>query len=201
MKKLKTALLIAIFLSPVPALFNSCGPTVVTDPQRTQETIVGNPIVEVQVASFTTTARKWTPVSQAQAAVTNLIWCFQRLHLRPAGDDKVRHIIPFTRDEVSISSSGTKIENLPVPIGRYDLILVELKDNCLPSYKSVQVTNSNGRFSTTNQIHLAFDGDVAVEDSASTITFDIQNFVRVLNTVTSGPEIAPAMDSVRGIAY
>lgn len=204
MKIFKLSVLLSIFLLPVPALFNSCAQPPDLEKQKYYETIVGNPItsiVEVKVAPFSTTTAQWSPFSLAHADVSNLIWCFQRLHLRPAGDDKIRHIIPFTRDQVPISPLGTKIEDVAMPTGHFDLVLIELKDNCLPNYKSVQLTNSYGNFATTNQIYLPFDGDLIIESSATKAIFDIQNFVSVLNTVTSDAEIKPKMLSVRGTVY
>jgi hypothetical protein len=200
MKTSKIAILILLFVLPTPVFFNSCSqaPTEKTQPL---ETDIGNPLVEVKVGKYNMGAQNFSPFEEANAAITSLTWCFQIMHLRPKGDDKFRVFLHFTRDEVPLTPNGTHIEDLPIPDGTYDLIAIELKDNCLPNKKSVQVTNNNGSFSINDQTFLMLDGDVTVSGPGSEITFNIQNFVHVLNDVTDDSQIKPFMQSVRGEFY
>lgn len=155
-------------------------------------TSTGNPLVDVKFKAYNSTQ-----------TLTSLKFCFKRIRFKMAGQttnpdpSQDSDNLDFYLGEVNISNLGTNLENVSLPLGTYTRIEMDLEDKC-PSGKSVQVTNSNGTFSTSDGITIRFDGTFVHSSTNETLELGIQQITSALNTVTSDSNIRSKAESVSG---
>ncbi|WP_374075617.1 hypothetical protein [Bdellovibrio bacteriovorus] len=153
-------------------------------------TSTGNPLVAVQFKSFT----PFHASSVETQSVSNLKMCFKRLRFKPVSglDDN----IDLALDEVSIVDSGTLVTTVGVPAGTYSRVEFDLDTHCT-SGRSVQLSNSNGSFTSTDTITIRFDGTLVLSASQN-LDLNIQAIVSALDTATSNADIKIKSESVSG---
>lgn len=155
-------------------------------------TSTGNPLVDVKFKAYNSTA-----------ALTSLKFCFKRIRFKMSGQttnpDPTQDSdnLDFYLGEVNISNLGTNLENVSLPKGTYSRVEMDLEDKC-PSGKSVQVTNSNGTFSTNDRITIKFEGTFVHSGDNETLELGIQQITSALNTVTSDSNIRSKAEGVSG---
>lgn len=155
-------------------------------------TSTGNPLVAVKFKAYNSTM-----------ALSQLKFCFKRIRFKMSGEStnadptQDSDNLDFYLGEVSISSLGTNLEDISLPSGTYSRVELDLEDKC-PSGKSVQLTNSNGSFSTDDRITIKFEGTFVHTSANQTLELGIQQITSALNTVTSDSNIRNKAESVSG---
>ncbi len=156
-----------------------------------QGTSTGNPLVAVRFQSFTAFgSSKLTAMS-----VSSLKMCFKRLRFKYL-DGAVGQNVDISLDELTVLSSGTLITSLYVPAATYSRVEFDLDNHCA-SGKSIQVTNSNGSFSTNQTTTIRFDGTLVLTGSQN-LDLNLQAIVTALNSVASDSDIRTQAESVGG---
>jgi hypothetical protein len=166
-------------------------------------TSTGNPLVSLKFAAFNSSlAVKNASEDVSAMTVSSLKMCFKRLRFKMSSETTNpdpsldSDNLDFYLGDVTISSLGTTLSSLNVPAGTYERIEFDLSDDC-PSGKSVQVTNSNGTFSTDSKMTIKFEGNF-VNTGTSDLTMQIQAIVSALNTVTNSSQIKNKAEGVSG---
>lgn len=165
-------------------------------------TSTGNPLVDVRLASYNSTAAAQKTDFEAMA-MTSLKFCFKRIRFKIDGEttnpDPTQDSdnIDFYLGEVNISSLGTNLTSLSIPYGTYKRVEFDLEDDC-PSGKSIQLTNSNGSFSTDDRITIVFEGTFVHDGTGDILNLAVQDIVSALNTVTNSSQIRSKAESVSG---
>lgn len=165
-------------------------------------TSTGNPLVDIRIGSFNATAvAQKTGVSAM--AVNSLKFCFKRVRFKMSGETTNpdptidEDNIDFDLGEVTISSLGTNLQSISLPLGTYERVEFDLEDDCA-SNKSVQLDNANGSFSTSDRITIRFDGNFTHDGSSDILNLGIQNIISALNTVSNSLEIKNKAEGASG---
>lgn len=167
-----------------------------------QGTSTGNPLVSLKFDSFSSSMALTKASDVAPLTVSSLTMCFKRLRFKlaneatnpdPAQDEDN---IDFFLGEVNISSLGTNLKAVNLPIGTYKRIEFDLTNDCAGG--SLQVTNSNGTHSTSDNITIRFEGTFINTGVDTDLSLEIQQIVSALNTVTNSSQIEDKLDDVEG---
>ncbi|MNT94152.1 hypothetical protein D3C72_2357790 [compost metagenome] len=84
-----------------------------------------------------------------------------------------------------------------LPVGTYKRIEFDLSDDC-GSGGSIQVTNSNGTFTSNSNITIRFEGTFVNTGVNTDLGMEIQQIVSALNTVTNSSQIEDEVEDVEG---
>jgi hypothetical protein len=165
-------------------------------------TSTGNPLVSLKFDSFSSTlALKASDITPQ--AVSSLTMCFKRLRFKlenevtnpdPSQDEDN---VDFYLGDVAISNLGTTLDAIHLPKGTYKRVEFDLDNDC-PSGKSVQLTNSNGSFTSTSSMTIRFEGTFVHTGAIADLNLEIQQIVSALNTVTSPSQIKSKAEGVDG---
>lgn len=160
-------------------------------------TSTGNPLVAVNFSSFNALS-VGKVVSQDVGAMTvsDLKMCFKRLRFKHSDASLTDDNTDLDLGEVTIVSTGQLITVAQVPEGTYSRVEFDLDPHCA-SGKSVQITNSNGTFTTNQTITIRFDGLVTIS-SAHTLDLNVQAIITALNNVAADADIKVQAESVGG---
>ena len=153
-------------------------------------TSTGNPLVAVQFKSYT----PMTVQDIGAMSVSNLKMCFKRLRFKPVSG--LAENIDLALDEVAVTNAGVLVTTASIPAGTYSRVEFDLDPHCA-SGKSVQVTNSNGTFTTNQTMTIRFDGNLVLSASQN-LDLNIQAIVSALNNVNSDANIIVQAQSVSG---
>jgi hypothetical protein len=191
-------LILIIFLS---TLLFSCKPEDKSGPSQQSHNI--------QMNFSTYSVARFTPldlfIPTAHAAVSDLKFCFKRLRFKLNQTATINHAassdnIDLAPGQISISSSGSSIVNVPVAAGTYHRVEFDLEKDCDGTSKdSVNLVNSNGTYSTQDRITIKFDGTFVV-DGAKSVALGIQNILDKANSFDGfgGVTLKESLESVSG---
>lgn len=161
-------------------------------------TTVGNPVtVELKLSSYS------TALSITPQAVSSLTFCFKRLRFKKEGESTNGDTttdednIDLNLGEINISPSGTDLTSVSIPAGEYTRIEFDLEKDCV-SQKSIQLTNSNGSFSTDDRITIKFEGYFIAASSSQTLSLGVSNIINKLDEVTTNSEIKTKAEAASG---
>ncbi|MCH2534912.1 MAG: hypothetical protein MK008_10765 [Bdellovibrionales bacterium] len=161
-------------------------------------TTVGSPVtIELKLSSYS------TALSLRPQAVSSLTFCFKRLRFKKEGEStngdtsSDEDNIDLNLGEVIISPSGTDLTSVTIPAGEYSRVEFDLEKDCL-SQKSLQVTNSNGSFSTEDRITIKFEGYFIAASSSQTLSLGVSNIISKLDEVTADSEIKAKAEAASG---
>jgi hypothetical protein len=157
-----------------------------------QGTSTGNPLVSVQFKSYSALAAS----EVTEQSVSNLQMCFKRLRFKYADPLVADDNIDLILDEVNINPNGTLVSAVRVPPGTYSRIEFDLDNHCT-STRSVQITNGNGSFSTSDSITIRFDGTFVLSNSQD-LNLDVQSIITALGNVNADSAIKTQAESVQG---
>jgi hypothetical protein len=168
-------------------------------------TSTGNPLVDLKFDAFNASLamKKATATDIGALSVSSLKFCFKRLRFKQSGDStnpdptQDSDNQDFYLGEVTISSLGTNLSGVTLPAGTYERIEFDLEDSC-PSGHSVELTNGNGTFTTSDSITIRFDGSFTQTGADTTLGMDIQAIVSALNTVSNSSQIKNKAEGVDG---
>lgn len=165
-------------------------------------TSTGNPLVALKFDSFNASlALKTSDVGAA--AVSSLKMCFKRLRFKKQSEvtnpnpDVDEDNIDFYLGDVTISSAGTNLDSVQLPMGVYKRVEIDIDDKC-SSDLSVQLVNTSGSYDTDDRITIRFEGTFVHNGNSPDLTMNIQAIVSALNTVTSSGQIKTKAQSVSG---
>lgn len=184
-----------ILVSIVSILMVSCA--------ADQGTSTGNPLVSLKFDSFNSSLALSKTSDVEATAVSSLKMCFKRLRFKKANEatnpdpELDEDNIDFFLGDVSISSLGTALKSVQLPMGVYKRIEIDLDDKC-SSDLSVQLTNSTGSYDTDDRITIRFEGTFNHNGNSPDLTMNIQAIVSALNTVTSAGQIKSKAQGVNG---
>jgi hypothetical protein len=185
--KLSLCLGLAASLSLLPA----CGPN--SDEQAN---------VALTMSGYTTAQNKIINffIPSAHAAVGSLKFCFKRLRFKRnipddqqpvAGEDNV----DFFLGEKIIDAAGTSLGQISIPTGEYKRIEFDLEPEC--AGLSVDLSNSNGSYTSTERITLKFEGLFTVEGDAE-INLNVQTILDGLNSYNGSVSLRDAIEGISG---
>ncbi|MEK6579079.1 MAG: hypothetical protein AABZ55_07610 [Bdellovibrionota bacterium] len=165
-------------------------------------TSTGNGIVAVKLSTYNQLVWWQELIPSAHATVNSVTFCFKRIRFKtqsvdssdPANDPSN---IDFAVGAIALSTAGTSLGSVSIPINTYSRVEFDLEDNCGLGY-SVSVANSNGTFTTANRITVKFEGSFAMDQSAKALSLGIQNIIGALNSVAVGTTIKADMEAVSG---
>ncbi|WP_413288466.1 hypothetical protein [Bdellovibrio sp. HCB337] len=166
-------------------------------------TSTGNPLVDVRIDSYNSTAVAQKTEFQTMALMSSLKFCFKRVRFKLDGEttnpDPTQDSdnVDFYLGEVNISSLGTTLKSISIPHGTYKRVEFDLEDDC-SSGKSIQLTNSQGNFSTDDRITITFEGTFVHDGTGDILNLAIQDVVSALNTVNDSSQIKTKAESVNG---
>jgi hypothetical protein len=151
---------------------------------------VGNPMTSLVIAPYTPDgSAQWSPFPKAYASVSGLIFCARGLTLRPSNSSIPDVFVSFgSFMERPIFPGGLDLGSLPIPVGDYVQIKLELSNVC-GAGRSLAVANSQGSFQTPVDVSLSFNGSVTVDGLPKTITFSIQSIVNNLDAVNADNQV------------
>lgn len=96
-----------------------------------------------------------------------------------------------------ISASGTVLGEQVFQIGEYNKFELHLNRAC-NGQSSMVVQNSNGLFSTDEDILMTFKGDLHVDSRATGVQLDLTNFLPALEKINSNAQLAAALRAASG---
>lgn len=158
--------------------------------------------VSLGFGGYTTAQKVWNLIlPSAYASVSDLKMCFKRLRLKtedvdsidPALDDDN---VDFDLGEVTVSSAGSSLGAITVPHGTYRRIEFDLEDHCA-SGLSLNLTNSNGVYTTAARITVRFYGTFVVNDDTS-LNLDAQTILNALNTYNGATPLRDVVEASGG---
>lgn len=168
------------------------------DPAGTKTVAIG-----LQYGSYTTASFRWYDLlmPRAHAAVSDLKFCFKRLRFKrddldtsqPTSDEDN---VDFLLGKVSVSSSGTYLGEVTIPSGTYKRIEFDLEPDCAGG-NSLEVTNSNGTYTTSDRITIKFTGEFTASDDG-VLTLGVQNILDALNSYNGSTTLKDAAESASG---
>lgn len=144
--------------------------------------------------------------SMQTSQISFLTFCFSQIKFVPYIDinnpdpTAVTQKFDFDMDDVTYSKNGTSLSFVSLPTGKYQSIQIILANQC-SSGRSVQLTNSNGIFSTTNTITITligFPSYLEITDATSQVSLNIDNVIPVLLNVTGDIQIKSAIEANNG---
>jgi N-acetylneuraminic acid mutarotase len=148
-------------------------------------TTVGTPMVEFKFAPFT------QPASQQVGVCINEI-------VLTLEDGQQSHVsVPIDATDRTLDAAGTKLKTHAIPAGVYSDIAVTLSANCL-SGKSLQLSNLQGNFETSNQVTLHFSGRSLLTEDYTLVALDVQNLINSLNTVNNNTALVTTAENAAG---
>lgn len=159
-------------------------------------TSTGNPMVDLKMNSYNSTLAVEKSTIDA-LSLNSLKFCFKRLRFKQTASSATSENHNFYLGEVTISSLGTDLSAVSLPVGTYSRIEFDLDSSC-PSGKSIELTNSNGSFSTDQTITIRFDGTFVHSNLDETLNLNIQQIVSSLNTVTSNSDVRTKAEAANG---
>jgi hypothetical protein len=166
-------------------------------------TSTGNPLVSLKFDAFNAAFAFSKTSDVTPLTVSSLSMCFKRLRFKLENEasnpdpEQDEDNIDFYLGDVTISSLGTTLDGVRLPLGTYKRIEFDLSDDC-PSHKSVQVTNSSGTFSSTSSMTIRFEGTFVNSGTDADLALEIQQIVSALNTVTNSSQIKAKAEGVDG---
>lgn len=178
-----------ILLSLLLVLVSACA--------QNNGTSTGNPMVDLKISSYNSTMSQKALTTVTTLSVSSLKFCFKRLRFKQTADATVSENQDFYLGEVTISNLGTDLTGVEIPVGTYSRIEFDLEPNC-PSGKSIELTNSNGSFSTDSTITIRFDGTFVHTELDQTLNLNIQQIVSSLNTVASDSDVRAKAEAASG---
>jgi hypothetical protein len=122
--------------------------------------------------------------------------CFKRLRLEQdssASEDDTDLPLGW----VELSPNGTDLGSFQPPAGTYSRIEFDLDDHCAIA-KSVELTNDQGSFSTSDQITIRFEGNFVYSGAGSQLSFQIQQLISAFASVSANSEIRTKAEAVSG---
>lgn len=150
---------------------------------------------------------KFSNLSMNQISdIRSLTFCFAQIKFIPYVDlnnpdpNAVTQKFDFNIDDVEYDANGTSLTYVSLPAGKYQTIQLILGNQC-SSARSLQLTNSNGIFSTTNAITMTLDGAptyLDINDSTTQVTLNVDNIVLALRNVTANTQIQTTVESNHG---
>jgi hypothetical protein len=158
--------------------------------------------IALSLGNYTTASTKIFNLilPQANASVTQLNFCFKRLRFKKAdvdsADPLVEDNIDFDLGDVSISNTGSSLGTIELPAGNYQRVEFDLEDHCA-SGKSLEVTNSNGTYSTNSRVTIKFSGSFTA-DADQTLELSVQNILDALNSYNGTGSLRDHAESVSG---
>jgi Domain of unknown function (DUF4382) len=165
-------------------------------------TATGNPAVTLAFAPYGSSAL-FELIPSAYAAVSSATLCFKRLRFKtqdettsadPANDSDN---IDFSLGEVTLSPSGTTLSSVQIPAGTYTRIEFDLEDKCA-SGKSLQLTNSNGSFSTDQRITIKFNGTFTATGATQNLSLAIDSILTALDAATNNNGLKSTAEGASG---
>lgn len=178
-----------ILLSLLLVLVTACA--------KSDGTSTGNPLVDLKFSSFNSTLSQKAITAVDTMSVSSLKFCFKRLRFKQEANSSISENQDFYLGEVTISNLGTDLTGVAIPAGTYSRIEFDLEPHC-PSGKSIELTNSNGSFSTDATITIRFDGTFVHTDTDQTLNLNIQQIVSSLNTVASDSDVPAKAEAAGG---
>lgn len=169
-------------------------------------TTAGNPQVSVEFKSYATASSGGFGIpfiAPAYAALSEVKLCFKRVRFKfegasdPADSDDDPDNMDFAIGEVALQSGGTSIGTVELVPGVYKRVEFDLDSHCA-SGKSVQVTNSNGSFSTADSVEIKFNGSFSVDARDRTVRLNIQPILTQLDSVNSASQIKTVAEASEG---
>lgn len=140
---------------------------------------------------------------RAQASVSSLKLCFKRLRFKLDDEDTAEletetseDNIDFDLGEVDLSSGGAVLGTINLPKGTYKRIEFDLEDHC-PSGRSLQITNSNGSYSSSDRITIKFSGTFTA-DSNGVLTLGVQQIIDALNAYDGSTQLKNIAEDASG---
>ena len=159
-------------------------------------------MVSLNFSSFSTFG-SMKPGEFQTFSVSSLKMCFKRLRFKKSdettsGDPSLDgDNLDFYLGEVTISSLGTSLGSVAVPPGDYQRVEFDLEDSC-PSSNSLEVTNSNGSYTTGDRITIKFEGNFSLGTDDANLDLNIQQIMTALDSVSSDGDIRTQAESVSG---
>src|ERR1044072_4488153 len=156
----------------------------------------GNPLVDVRFSAYNAQSKPVAgKVAPLSTSVNQLTMCFKRLRLKLSDNDVNGDEIDLRLGEVTLSPSGTELDQLEIPPNQtYTRIEFDLDDHCAGG-KSVQVTNGNGVFSTNDGMTIRFEGNFSASGVDAALNLQIQQIVTALGGVNANAQIRNAAES------
>lgn len=165
----------------------------------------GNLSVALQMGTYSTAQNthplwKFLAPQKANAAVTSLKMCFKRLRFKAedldtAAPDTASENVDFPIGEITIGTTGASLGAIKLAAGNYKRIEFDLDAHCA-SGKSIQLTNSNGAFSSNQGMTLKFRGNFTANVDG-TLTLGIQTILTGLNSYNN-TDLKLALESISG---
>ncbi len=158
--------------------------------KKGSNTSTGNPLVSVEMASFSASSTKLGAFS-----VSSLTLCFKRLRFKPV--DEIASDIDLTLGQITLAPSGTQIATVQVPPGEYERVEFDLEKDCLNGGEpSVVIDNDNDGgtpFQTDDRMTIKFEGAVTIT-SDQTLTLFVDNLITAADGITDANEIKSALE-------
>ncbi len=145
-------------------------------------------------------------LSTAQLSQIRLLtFCFSQIKFIPYIDlanpdpNAVTQTYDFDLEDFSYDPSGSSISFVSLPAGKYQSVQLKLSSQC-SSGRSLQITNDNGIFSTTDAITLTFlsFSYLEITDSTTLVTLDLDGIIPGLLSVSGNVGIKPAAEASNG---
>ncbi|HEX4923812.1 MAG TPA: right-handed parallel beta-helix repeat-containing protein [Bdellovibrionales bacterium] len=151
---------------------------------RRDETVAGNPLVELSIARFT-----------PDAGGASYRLCARALHWQSADGVTESRLAPIS--DLILEREGAELGAVRLPPGRYVKLELELDRNC-GEMRSLRLVNAQGVFDTTAAVRLSFRGDLQLTAGVKRVQLDVQPLITRLNEVVSESELATFSDSAFG---
>jgi hypothetical protein len=155
--------------------------------------------VSIRMGSYSTAKIMNFIIPNAYAGVSELKVCFKRLRFKTSTDDSLPDLeednIDFNLGEVTLSSSGTLLGSVNVPVGTYYRVEFDLEPAC--AGKSLNLSNDFGVYSSTDTMKIKFDG-VFIVNGAETLELGVQDILNAANSYNGVGRIKDAMEAASG---
>lgn len=164
-----------------------------------------NAVVTLQVGSYSSAQFKWFDllVPRAHAAVSSLNVCFKRLRFKPVDENSDdldptddEDNIDFDLGQMDLSSAGTTLTSVVIPEGVYRRIEIDLENHCAGG-NSIELTNDQGTFSSTERITIKFSGTFTASDTV-VLQLGVQDLIDALNAYNGSGSLRDVAQGVSG---
>jgi hypothetical protein len=160
--------------------YNNCGTG-----KGPQETITGNPLVEIAFG----------PWGSAPDLKT-FSFCVSKVNFT-LNNSAPYPIVVNPNVEILLETLGAEFGKVNVPAGSYIKIDFELSSFC-ESGKSMRIKNANGTFETTSSLGISFTGNINVTETGTRLVMNTQPLVDAVKNITDSSQIATAVSAVAG---
>ena len=120
--------------------------------------------------------------SQHSFGSTSVVLCFKRVRLKAADD--ITQDLRFELDDIEMSEQGAYLSAIEVPDGTYERVEFKFDNHC-QSGKSVEIRNSLGSFSTSEEVTLRFEGRILVNQD-QVLSLNTEGIMQQLERYNNG---------------